>query len=73
MTIRVLDKRRGWNLERIRRECEQKRRFTNEREAKAFAKRFRRDKGGPLQVTYECPWCGGWHLSLKRATKSRRG
>lgn len=72
MRIRVFDKRRDLNPERIRRECERKRRFANEEHAKAFAKHFRRDKGGPLQIPYACPWCGGWHLSKKRALKEKR-
>ena len=47
-----------------RRECERKRRYPTEEEARATADHQARASGRELKV-YECSWCRGWHLSSR--------
>ena len=47
-----------------RSECERKKRYASEAEARATADHQARTTGRELSV-YECPWCRGWHLSSR--------
>ena len=47
-----------------RRECQRKKRYATEAEARATADHQARTTGTELSV-YECPWCRGWHLSSR--------
>jgi len=47
-----------------RSECERKKRYASEAEARATADHQARASGKELKV-YECPWCRGWHLSSR--------
>ena len=45
-------------------ECERKKRYPSEAEARATAAHQARTTGRELNV-YECVWCRGWHLSSR--------
>ena len=45
--------------------CRRKKRFASEREADDAAYRARME-GRQLGI-YRCDWCGGWHLTSRRA------
>ncbi|GEM_PF-7047831 len=43
-------------------DCRRKVRYATEREADDAAYRRRMEEGIRL-AAYQCPWCGGWHLT----------
>lgn len=43
-------------------ECRKKGRYRDDTEAKRVRRCCERSRGEPLRV-YECPRCGGWHLT----------
>ena len=50
--------------QRRRSECEKKKRYDSEADARSTAGHQARTTGRELSV-YECPWCRGWHLSSR--------
>jgi hypothetical protein len=50
--------------------CDSKNRYTTEAAARVAAEKNRRTWGGPRLHPYQCPMCGGWHLSKKVPKKS---
>ena len=50
--------------DRRRSECEKKKRYVSEADARMTADHQARTTGRELSV-YECPWCRGWHLSSR--------
>jgi len=50
------------------RQCLKKARYRSEHEARLFANRGENKRGVRLRV-YECPICGGWHITKR--TESR--
>jgi hypothetical protein len=47
-----------------RKECERKKRYASQEEARETADHQARTTGRELNV-YECSWCRGWHLSSR--------
>ena len=54
--------------EREFRACGRKRRYDTRVDAKKAAERSSRRKDAPKIFVYECPYCGGWHLTHRRPT-----
>lgn len=52
--------------EREFRACGRKRRYETRVDAKKAAERSSRRKDAPKIFVYECPYCGGWHLTHRR-------
>ena len=52
--------------EREFRACGRKRRYETRVDAKKVAERSSRRKDAPKIFVYECPYCGGWHLTHRR-------
>lgn len=52
--------------EREFRACGCKRRYETRIDAKRAAERSSRRKDAPKIFVYECPYCGGWHLTHRR-------
>lgn len=52
--------------EREFRACGRKRRYETRVEAAKAAERSSRRKDSPKIFVYECPYCGGWHLTHRR-------
>lgn len=52
--------------EREFRACGRKRRYETRVGAKKAAERSSRRKDAPKIFVYECPYCGGWHLTHRR-------
>lgn len=52
--------------EREFRACGRKRRYETRFDAKRAAERSSRRKDAPKIFVYECPYCGGWHLTHRR-------
>ena len=48
------------------RACGRKRRYETRVEAAKAAERSARRKDSPKIFVYECPYCGGWHLTHRR-------
>lgn len=51
------------------RACGRKRRYDTRVEAAKAAERSSRRKDAPKIFVYECPYCGGWHLTHRRPAK----
>ena len=52
--------------EREFRACGRKKRYETRVEARKAAERNSRRKDAPKIFIYECPYCGGWHLTHRR-------
>ena len=52
--------------EREFRACGRKKRYETRVEARMAAERNSRRKDAPKIFIYECPYCGGWHLTHRR-------
>ena len=52
--------------EREFRACGRERRYETRVDAKKAAERSSRRKDAPKIFVYECPYCGGWHLTHRR-------
>lgn len=52
--------------EREFRACGRKKRYETRVEARKAAERNSRRKDAPKIFIYECPYCGGWHLTHHR-------
>lgn len=50
------------------RACGRKKRYDTRVDAKKAAERSSRRKDAPKIFVYECPYCGGWHLTHRRPT-----
>lgn len=48
------------------RACGRKRRYETRVEAVKAAEKSSRRKDAPKIFVYECPYCGGWHLTHRR-------
>ena len=48
------------------RACGRKRRYETRVEATKAAEKSSRRKDAPKIFVYECPYCGGWHLTHRR-------
>lgn len=48
------------------RACGRKRRYETRVEAAKAAEKSSRRKDAPKIFVYECPYCGGWHLTHRR-------
>lgn len=48
------------------RACGRKRRYETRVEAARAAEKSSRRKDAPKIFVYECPYCGGWHLTHRR-------
>lgn len=48
------------------RACGRKNRYETRVEASKAAERNSRRKDAPKIYVYECPYCGGWHLTHRR-------
>lgn len=48
------------------RACGRKKRYETRVEASKAAERSSRRKEAPKIYVYECPYCGGWHLTHRR-------
>ena len=48
------------------RACERKKRYDTRVDARKAAERSSRRKDAPKIFVYECPYCGGWHLTHRR-------
>lgn len=48
------------------RACGRKRRYEMRVEAAKAAEKSSRRKDAPKIFVYECPYCGGWHLTHRR-------
>ena len=48
------------------RACGRKRRYETRVEAAKAAEKSSRRKDEPKIFVYECPYCGGWHLTHRR-------
>lgn len=46
--------------------CGRKRRYETRVEAAKAAEKSSRRKDAPKIFVYECPYCGGWHLTHRR-------
>ena len=49
------------------RACGRKRRYETRVEAAKAAEKSSRRKDAPKIFVYGCPYCGGWHLTHRRA------
>lgn len=52
--------------EREFRACGRKKRYETRIDARKAAERSSRRKDAPKIFVYECPYCGGWHLTHHR-------
>lgn len=52
--------------EREFRVCGRKKRYDTRVDAKKAAEKSSRRKDAPKIFVYECPYCGGWHLTHRR-------
>ena len=48
------------------RACGRKKRYETRVEAAKAAEKSSRRKDAPKIFVYECPYCGGWHLTHRR-------
>lgn len=48
------------------RACGRKKRYDTRVDAKKAAETSSRRKDAPKIFVYECPYCGGWHLTHRR-------
>lgn len=48
------------------RACRRKKRYETRVEAQKAAERSSKRKDAPKIFVYECPYCGGWHLTHRR-------
>ena len=48
------------------RACGRKKRYETRAEAKKAAEASSRRRDAPKIFVYECPYCGGWHLTHRR-------
>lgn len=48
------------------RACGRKKRYETRVDAKKAAEKSSRRKDAPKIFVYECPYCGGWHLTHRR-------
>lgn len=48
------------------RACGRKKRYATRVEATKAAEKSSRRKDAPKIFVYECPYCGGWHLTHRR-------
>lgn len=55
--------------EREFRSCGRKKRYDTRVDAKKAAERSSRRKDAPKIFVYECPYCGGWHLTHRRPAR----
>ena len=55
--------------EREFRACGRKKRYEMRVDAKKAAERSSRRKDAPKIFVYECPYCGGWHLTHRRPAR----
>ena len=55
--------------EREFRACGRKKRYNTRVDAKKAAERSSRRKDAPKIFVYECPYCGGWHLTHRRPAR----
>ena len=55
--------------EREFRACGRKKRYETRVDARKAAARSSRRKDAPKIFVYECPYCGGWHLTHRRPTR----
>ena len=55
--------------EREFRACGRKKRYETRVDAKKAAERSSRRKDAPKIFVYECPYCGGWHLTHRRPAR----
>ncbi len=46
--------------------CGRKKRYDTRVDAKKAAEKSSRRKDAPKIFVYECPYCGGWHLTHQR-------
>lgn len=46
--------------------CERKKRYATKAEAKRAADHASKRANAPMIYVYECPLCGGWHLTHRR-------
>ena len=46
--------------------CGRKKRYDMRMDAKKAAEKSSRRKDAPKIFVYECPYCGGWHLTHRR-------
>ena len=51
------------------RACGRKKRYDTRVDAKKAAERSSRRKDAPKIFVYECPYCGGWHLTHRRPAR----
>lgn len=51
------------------RACARKKRYASRVEATKAAERSSKRKDAPKIFVYECPYCGGWHLTHRRPKK----
>lgn len=56
------------DLPSMRRMCDRKTRYPTAEHAAVAASKALRRRPGALRY-YECPWCGGWHLTSKVEVK----
>ena len=49
------------------RACGRKKRYDTRVDAKKAAEKSSRRKDAPKIFVYECPYCGGWHLTHRRS------
>ncbi len=48
------------------RTCGRKKRYETRVDAKKAAEKSSRRRDAPRIFVYECPYCGGWHLTHRR-------
>ena len=51
------------------RACGRKKRYATRVEAAKAAEKSSRRKDAPKIFVYECPYCGGWHLTHRRPAR----
>lgn len=54
------------------RACARKRRYATSVEAKKAAEKSSKRKDAPKLFVYECPYCGGWHLTHRKPRRDAR-
>ena len=55
--------------EREFRACGRKKRYETRVDARKAAEKSSRRKDAPKIFVYECPYCGGWHLTHRRPAR----
>lgn len=64
-----MEGRRANESEDEYRACARKRRYATQVEAKKAAQLGSKRKDAPKLYVYECPYCGGWHLTHRKPQK----